>query len=185
MLRALNRLFTEKHHIAPWRRPRLLKGVSFEVNPGEVHCPGRRKWSRQEHSIKVITGVYKPQDGAEFFLRRPADRCDDADARTQSLGIQVIWQDSRLFPEMSVAETSVFTTRSTASTASLMKQDRRRVGKCACVSGVSLDLHKPLKELPIAQRQIVAIARALVGEARLVFMDEPTASLITSPRRTT
>ncbi len=46
--------------------------------------------------------------------------------------------------------------------------------------GVTLDIHKPLKELPIAQRQIVAIARALVGEARLVFMDEPTASLTQS-----
>lgn len=159
---------------------RALKGVSFEVNPGEVHCLAGENGCGKSTLIKVITGVYKPQDGAEFYFDgNPISAMTPTLA--QSLGIQVIWQDLALFGEMSVAENIGF---QYAVNGKYGLVDKRAIEdaaeKALARLGVSIDIHLPLKELPIAQRQIVAIARALVGEARLVFMDEPTASLTQS-----
>lgn len=159
---------------------RALKGVSFEVNPGEVHCLAGENGCGKSTLIKVITGVYKPEDGAEFFFDgKPIAAMTPTLA--QSLGIQVIWQDLALFGEMTVAENIGF---QHAVKGKYGLVDNRAIEaaaeKALARLGVSLDIHLPLKELPIAQRQIVAIARALVGEARLVFMDEPTASLTQS-----
>ncbi|MBB3320290.1 MULTISPECIES: sugar ABC transporter ATP-binding protein [unclassified Rhizobium] len=159
---------------------RALKGVSFEVNPGEVHCLAGENGCGKSTLIKVITGVYKPQDGAEFFFDgQPVTAMTPTLA--QSLGIQVIWQDLALFPEMTVAENIGF---QYAVNGKYGLVDKRKIEDAAeralARLGVTIDPDLPLKELPIAQRQIVAIARALVGEARLVFMDEPTASLTQS-----
>ncbi len=159
---------------------RALKGVSFEVNPGEVHCLAGENGCGKSTLIKVITGVYKPQEGAEFFFDGKAISAMTP-TLAQSLGIQVIWQDLALFGEMTVAENIGF---QYALKGKYGLVDKRAIEEAARKAlsrlGVSIDIHLPLKELPIAQRQIVAIARALVGEARLVFMDEPTASLTQS-----
>ncbi|MCJ8509440.1 sugar ABC transporter ATP-binding protein [Rhizobium lemnae] len=159
---------------------RALKGVSFEVNPGEVHCLAGENGCGKSTLIKVITGVYRPQLGAQFTFDGKLIATMTPNL-AQSLGIQVIWQDLALFGEMSVAENISF---QLAVKGKYGLVDKRAIEEAARKAlarlGVSLDLHLPLKELPIAQRQIVAIARALVGEARLVFMDEPTASLTQS-----
>ena len=159
---------------------RALKGVSFEVNPGEVHCLAGENGCGKSTLIKVITGVYKPQEGAEFFFDGKAISAMTP-TLAQSLGIQVIWQDLALFGEMTVVENIGF---QYAVNGKYGLVDKRAIEEAARKAlsrlGVSIDIHLPLKELPIAQRQIVAIARALVGEARLVFMDEPTASLTQS-----
>ncbi|GAA3067693.1 sugar ABC transporter ATP-binding protein [Rhizobium viscosum] len=159
---------------------RALKGVSFEVNPGEVHCLAGENGCGKSTLIKVITGVYKPQEGAEFFFDGKAISAMTP-TLAQSLGIQVIWQDLALFGEMTVAENIGF---QYAVNGKYGLVDKRAIEEAARKAlsrlGVSIDINLPLKELPIAQRQIVAIARALVGEARLVFMDEPTASLTQS-----
>ncbi len=159
---------------------RALKGVSFEVNPGEVHCLAGENGCGKSTLIKVITGVYKPEAGAELsFAGEPIAAMTPALA--QSLGIQVIWQDLALFDEMSVAENIGF---QHAVKGKYGLVDKRAIEKSAEAAlarlGVEIDIHRPLKELPLAQRQIVAIARALVGDARIVFMDEPTASLTQS-----
>lgn len=159
---------------------RALKGVSFEVNPGEVHCLAGENGCGKSTLIKVITGVYKPQDGAELlFDGKPVAAMTPTLA--QSLGIQVIWQDLALFGEMSVAENIGFQLAVNGKYGLIDKSAINAAAEKALARlAVHLDIHQPLKELPIAQRQIVAIARALVGEARLVFMDEPTASLTQS-----
>ncbi|MFC6488413.1 sugar ABC transporter ATP-binding protein [Nitratireductor sp. GCM10026969] len=159
---------------------RALRDVSFDVRPGEVHCLAGENGSGKSTLIKVITGVYRPAAGARI----------DYDGTTyhhmspvtaQAAGIQVIWQDLALFPEMSVAENIAFQTvvgrwpRKVSHSA--MRETAQRVLERL---GVSLDVDVPLREYSIARRQIVAIARALVGEAKIVFMDEPTASLTQS-----
>ncbi len=99
----------------------------------------------------------------------------------QAKGIQVIWQDLALFPEMSVAENIAFQTVLGRWPRLVNYTQMRRLAMNALKRlGVKLDVDLPLKEFAIAQRQIVAIARALVGEAKIVFMDEPTASLTQS-----
>ncbi len=159
---------------------RALKSVAFEVNPGEVHCLAGENGCGKSTLIKVITGVYKPEAGAELLFDGRAVPAMTP-ALAQSLGIQVIWQDLALFDEMTVAENIGFQHAMKGKFGLVDKTAIRNAAEQALARlGVEIDLDRPLKELPIAQRQIVAIARALVGEARLVFMDEPTASLTQS-----
>lgn len=177
---SVNPLLSLKNIKVTFGGVRALKGVSFEVNPGEVHCLAGENGCGKSTLIKVITGVYRPEDGAEIiFDGKPIAAMTPTLA--QSLGIQVIWQDLALFGEMSVAENIGFQLAVKGRYGLIDKRAIEAAAEKALARlGVSLDIHKPLKELPIAQRQIVAIARALVGEVRLVFMDEPTASLTQS-----
>ncbi|MBB3977595.1 simple sugar transport system ATP-binding protein [Rhizobium azooxidifex] len=159
---------------------RALKNVSFEVMPGEVHCLAGENGSGKSTLIKVISGVYKPAAGAEIVFDGEAIP-HMTPGMAQARGIQIIWQDLALFAEMSVAENIAFQTLSGARPRLVNYAAIRRIAEEALARlGVSLDVDRPLKDYAIAQRQIVAIARALVGEARIVFMDEPTASLTQS-----
>ncbi|YBV94970.1 sugar ABC transporter ATP-binding protein (plasmid) [Phyllobacteriaceae bacterium JZ32] len=159
---------------------KALKNVSFEVMPGEVHCLAGENGSGKSTLIKIVTGVYRPEPGAVI----------DYDGQTyshmspvtaQAAGIQVIWQDLALFPEMSVAENIAFQTVLGRWPRFVSYGRMREIAARALARlDVSLDVDRPLKEYAIAQRQIVAIARALIGDAKLIFMDEPTASLTQS-----
>ena len=156
---------------------RALDDVKFDVMTGEVLCLAGENGCGKSTLIKIITGVYQPESGAEMrFQGRPIEGLSPAIAR--DLGIQVIWQDLALFAELSVLENIGFERNLGARPRLVdyraMRADSERILKRL---GVTLDLDAPLRSLPIAQRQIVAVARALVTKARLVFMDEPTASL--------
>ncbi|MEM8916306.1 MAG: sugar ABC transporter ATP-binding protein [Pseudomonadota bacterium] len=157
-----------------------LDAVDFAVRKGEVHCLAGENGCGKSTLIKIVTGVYTPEPGAEielFGTRR--DRITPTEAH--DLGIAVIWQDLALFPHMSVAENIAFD-RMVGLIPRPVRKQRALADVKAVLKrlGVSLDLNARLNTLPIAQRQIVAIARALMGNARLVFMDEPTASLTQS-----
>jgi simple sugar transport system ATP-binding protein len=156
---------------------RALDDVKFDVMTGEVLCLAGENGCGKSTLIKIITGVYQPEPGAEMrFQGRPIEGLSPAVAR--DLGIQVIWQDLALFAELSVLENIGFERNLGARPRLVdyraMRADSERILERL---GVGLDLDAPLRSLPIAQRQIVAVARALVTKARLVFMDEPTASL--------
>jgi simple sugar transport system ATP-binding protein len=156
---------------------RALDDVKFDVMTGEVLCLAGENGCGKSTLIKIITGVYQPEPGAEMhFQGRPIEGLSPAIAR--DLGIQVIWQDLALFAELSVLENIGFERNLGARPRLVdyraMRADSERILERL---GVTLDLDAPLRSLPIAQRQIVAVARALVTKARLVFMDEPTASL--------
>ena len=156
---------------------RALDGVSFAVRPGEVHCLAGENGSGKSTLIKIVTGVHDPDPGGEIRLGgRAVAPLTPAAARR--FGIAVIWQDLALFPEMTVAENVAFESVLGARPRLVDHRAMRRAAAAALERlGVALDLDAPLRTLPIAKRQIVAIARALTGEARVVFMDEPTASL--------
>ena len=156
---------------------RALQDVSFEVGRGEVHCLAGENGSGKSTLIKVITGVYQPEAGArmEYFGKAEASISPNL---ARSHGISVIWQDLALFPEMTVAENIAFDTLLGGRPRLVSYAAMRMTAEAALAKlGVTLDLEARLNSLPIAQRQVVAIARALVGDARLIFMDEPTASL--------
>lgn len=156
---------------------KALDDVHFDIMPGEVLCLAGENGCGKSTIIKVITGVYQPEPGASIrFNGRPAGGLSPAKAR--DLGIQVIWQDLALFAEMSVAENIGFE-RNLGGRPRLVEYGAMRADAARILErlGVTLDLNAPLRTLPIAQRQIVAVARALVTKATLVFMDEPTASL--------
>ena len=154
-----------------------LEDIRFEVRRGEVLCLAGENGCGKSTLIKIISGVHEPEAGALMhFDGEPLERIDPARAR--ALGIQVIWQDLALFPEMSVAENIAFE-RNLGARPRLVDRGAMRRDAAAVLErlGVSIDLEAPVRTLSIARRQLVAIARALVADARLVFMDEPTASL--------
>ena len=154
-----------------------LRDVSFDVLPGEVHCLAGENGSGKSTLIKIITGVYQPDAGAEMrYFGRPVEALSPVVAR--GFGIDVIWQDLALFPQMTVAENIAFGDILGARPRFVNRRAMRDKARAVLERlGVSLDLGAPLATLSIAERQVVAICRTLVGDARLVFMDEPTASL--------
>ncbi|MEO6396055.1 MAG: sugar ABC transporter ATP-binding protein [Devosia sp.] len=159
---------------------KALQNVSFEVLPGEVQCIAGENGSGKSTLIKVITGVYQPLVGAQISVAgKPVSTMSPVAAR--AAGVEVIWQDLALFPEMTVSENigiqSVLGTVPRLVNHGEMRE--RALGVLARL-GADLDVDAPLRTFAIAQRQIVAIARALAGEAKVIFMDEPTSSLTQS-----
>ena len=159
---------------------KALHNVAFEVQPGEVHCLAGENGCGKSTLIKIITGVYVPEQGAHMeYFGNQVQAMTPALAR--AYGIEVIWQDLALFPEMSVAENIAFEAI-LGNRPRLVNHRALRLSAESVLArlDIDLDLSARLSSLPIAQRQIVAVCRALVAEAKLVFMDEPTASLTQS-----
>jgi simple sugar transport system ATP-binding protein len=153
-----------------------LAGVDFDVRAGEVHCLAGENGCGKSTLIKIVTGVYQPDAGTVELFGASGAGMTPVQARAR--GVAVIWQDLALFPHLPVAENIAFDDL----VGGWPRPVRGRAMRARAAAvlerlGVALDLEAPLGALPIAQRQVVAIARALLGEARLIFMDEPTASL--------
>lgn len=156
---------------------RALDNVTLTLEKGEVHCLAGQNGCGKSTLIKVISGVYEPDkgslisvDGKLFSHLTPA--------LSAWYGVQVIYQDLSLFPNLSVAE-NIALHRYLPGGAFWVKRDAMRAwrSKPCNESGVSLDLDRKVEKLSIADRQLVAICRALAADASLVIMDEPTASL--------
>jgi simple sugar transport system ATP-binding protein len=159
---------------------KALDHVSFEVQAGEVHCLAGENGCGKTTLIKTITGVYTP-DSAERMAYFGTAVSHVTPLQARRFGIDVIWQDLALFPQMSVAE-NIAIEAFVGARPRLVKRRALREKAAAVLArlGMALDLDAPLNTLSIAERQVVAVSRALMGEARLVFMDEPTASLTQS-----
>jgi simple sugar transport system ATP-binding protein len=153
-----------------------LNDVSFSVGRGEVHCLAGENGSGKSTLIKIIAGVYQAAPGArtDYFG-------ESVSAPTPQLarakGVAVIWQDLALFPEMTVAENIAFDGLVGAPRLVDYQAMRATARTALAKLGVELDLSARLRSLPISGRQLVAIARALASDSKLIFMDEPTASL--------
>lgn len=154
---------------------RALSDINFDVVAGEVHCLAGENGSGKSTLIKIISGVQRHEPGGMVLI--DGKECGHlSPAQCIANGIQVIYQDLSLFPNLTVAENiAVERHRGLrpvrwAEIRSIAKEAMARVG-------ISIDPDKQVAELPIAQRQLVAICRAMANDARLVIMDEPTASL--------
>ncbi|RTF22439.1 sugar ABC transporter ATP-binding protein [Serratia marcescens] len=156
---------------------RALNDISLALMPGEVHCLAGTNGCGKSTLIKAIAGVYQPDDGSRITLDgQTFGRLSPDQAR--AFGIQVIYQDLSLFPNLTVAENIAFEHNLRGLLGWHRPARLRRAAERQLQSlSFNLDLDKRVAELPIAQRQQVAICRALVAQARLVIMDEPTASL--------
>lgn len=153
-----------------------LADVSLELLPGQVHALVGENGAGKSTLIKVLTGVYRADagtieyDGAEARFARPLD--------AQLAGISTIYQEINLVPLISVAR-NVFLGREPRNRLGLVDfrtmnaQARRLLAQV----GVTVDVRRPLRSLGTGTQQMVAIARAVSTEAKVVIMDEPTSSL--------
>ena len=153
-----------------------LRDVDLTLAAGEVHCLVGENGSGKSTLIKIISGVQPPEPGGRIVIggvEHPAL----TPVESTRCGIQVIYQDLSLFPNLSVAE-NIAVARHLGWPKLVDKRAMRETAKTALAQiGVSLDLDAKVSTLSIASRQLVAICRALAGDARLIIMDEPTASL--------
>ncbi|QPZ38128.1 sugar ABC transporter ATP-binding protein [Paramicrobacterium chengjingii] len=153
-----------------------LDGVSMSLLPGRVHCLAGENGCGKSTLIKIISGVEAPQAGEIFIDGEAIHRMTPA--RALRAGIQVIYQDFSLFPNLTVAENIVLPA-AIASQKKLFNRARSRPDAQRIVDelGLSLNLDADVEKLSVADRQLTAICRALVQDARIIFMDEPTTAL--------
>jgi simple sugar transport system ATP-binding protein len=154
-----------------------LSDIDWSVQAGEVHCLIGENGSGKSTLIKIVAGVHAPDAGGQIAIGGEA--CLHlSPQRSKALGVQVIYQDLSLFPNLTVLENIAFD-HDLGNSAGFVDRVAMRVSAEQALK--QLDAKLPLDvrvdTLPIAQRQIVAICRGIASNARLVFMDEPTASL--------
>jgi ABC-type sugar transport system ATPase subunit len=156
---------------------RALRGVSFDLRPGEIHALLGENGAGKSTLIRILAGIHMPDAGEILIDGRVAHIASPRDAA--GLGIRVIHQELALAPNLSVAE-NLFLGREPGRLGFLDKGAMKREG-AALVNGLRFhelnDVEAPVDTLPMALRQLVEIARALFCEARVLVLDEPTTSL--------
>lgn len=153
-----------------------LDDVDLTIYPGEIHCLAGENGSGKSTLIKVVAGVLAPDQGEVVVNGKAYQRLQPIDAIRE--GIQIIYQDFSLFPNMTVAENLALN--------QLLAEGRRLVnwGEVDRIAqqalgriGVDIPLRAPVETLPVADKQLIAISRALLQQAKLIIMDEPTTAL--------
>ena len=152
-----------------------LAGAHLRVARGEVHALVGQNGAGKSTLIKILNGAYRRDAGSVVFDGRPIDFHSPLQA--QANGVNTIFQEINLVPYRSVAE-NIFMGREPRRLGFL---DWRRMNREATAIlarlGVHVDVRRPLMDLNVALQQMVAIARAVSFESKLVVMDEPTSSL--------
>ena len=152
-----------------------LENVSLEVYPGEVLGLVGENGAGKSTLMKILSGVYQPDGGEIVFAGKPVTFHNPHQA--QALGISIIYQEFNLMPNLSVEE-NVFVGREPNSGGLVRwRALRRQTRDLLDQLGVQLDPGATVRDLSVAEQQMVEIAKALSLNARLVIMDEPTSAL--------
>lgn len=155
---------------------KALSQVDFTARAGKVHALIGENGAGKSTLIKVLTGVYQPDEGEVTYDGAPVRFATPLQA--QHAGISTIYQEVNLVPLMTVAR-NLFLGREPRNRLGLI--DFRRMHREADAAlrdlGLRVDVRRPLRELGVGAQQMVALARAVSVDARVVIMDEPTSSL--------
>jgi rhamnose transport system ATP-binding protein len=155
---------------------RALKGVSFDLGPGEVHALVGENGAGKSTLIKIITGAEAPDRGELVVHGRVVAQMDPGLSR--ALGIAAIYQQPSLFPDLTVAENIAMALETGGPWRRLDWPGRARHAAALLERiGASIDPARLVETLSMPEQQIVEIAKAIGADAKIVIMDEPTASL--------
>lgn len=155
---------------------RALKGVSFSLVAGEVHALLGENGAGKSTLIKVITGAHRA-DGGTMEVNGGLVS-DLTPARARELGIACIYQQPALFPDLSVAENIALRLERAGIFRRVKWTERRgRAAELLGRIGADISPEAEVRSLSMPEQQLVEIACALGSGARIVIMDEPTASL--------
>jgi len=153
-----------------------LDDVDFELRRGEVHILLGENGAGKSTLMKILSGAYHKStgqiflEGAEVEIKNPR--------HAQTLGISTIYQEFNLIPHLSVGE-NIFLGREPARLPGLIDQRTifQEATRALSALGLTLSPRKLVKELRVAEQQMVEVAKALSLDARILIMDEPTAAL--------
>lgn len=156
-----------------------LKDMSFSVRKGEVHAICGENGAGKSTLMKVVTGVYPPDSGEIYVGGKKVDIKGPNNAFDQ--GIAIMYQETSLFNEMTILENMFLNHEIVKHIGPVPVLDYRameaRVNKIFQEMNVRLDLHAKVKDIGMASKQLVEIAKALTFHSKILIMDEPTASL--------
>ncbi|MDR2553212.1 MAG: sugar ABC transporter ATP-binding protein [Treponema sp.] len=155
---------------------KALEEVNLTLNKGEIHCLAGENGSGKSTLIKIISGFYKNDAGAIRFDGKIQKSLSVMESIR--LGIQVIYQDFSIFPNLTVMENiamnhELFYRKKLVN----WKKVRKIAGESLEHIGISIPLDETVEHLSVADKQLVAIARSILYNARLIIMDEPTSAL--------
>ena len=153
-----------------------LQGVDLEIRKGEIHCLAGENGCGKSTLIKAISGVHIPDEGSIRIDGEEMKNMKPMDAINR--GIQVIYQDFAVFPNLTVAENIALNGELKDG---VKRVSWRQIHKVAAEAmarvGVKIDPDIRLERLSVANKQLVAICRAIMNDARLLILDEPTTAL--------
>lgn len=154
-----------------------LSDVTMRVRPGEVHALVGENGAGKSTLLKVMFGIVTPDSG-QIFLRGqeivPANP-----SHAQHLGISLVHQELQQIPELNVTQNIFLARERTYPGGLFVNRGQSHAEAQALLQriGVDINVKAPIKTLSIAQRQMVEIAKALLGDSAVIAFDEPTSSL--------
>jgi rhamnose transport system ATP-binding protein len=155
---------------------RALKGVSFDLRAGEVHALVGENGAGKSTFVRIVTGAERADAGTLSIAGTAVTHLDPHTARR--LGIAVIYQQPSLFPHLTVAENIALALEDPGPWSRVRwPARRRRAAELLAGIGAPIDPERLVESLSMPEQQLVEIARAIGADARVVIMDEPTASL--------
>ena len=158
-----------------FRGVQALKGVDFTVRAGEIHALMGENGAGKSTLIKVLTGVHARDGGEVLLAGKPVSPRAPRDA--EALGISTVYQEINLIPELSVAENIMLGRQPRRFGLIDWKALHARARSALQRLEIEIDLHRSVSSCSLALQQMVAIARALEVNAKLLILDEPTSSL--------
>jgi rhamnose transport system ATP-binding protein len=155
---------------------RALNRVSFDLRAGEVHALVGENGAGKSTLIKIVTGAEHADAGTLIVAGAPVAHIDPH--TTRELGIAAIYQQPALFPHLTVAENIALPLERGGPWRRIdRKARRRRASELLDRVGATMDPDRLVGTLTMPEQQVVEIAKAIGADARIVIMDEPTASL--------
>jgi len=154
---------------------KALDGVDFVLRQGEIHALLGENGAGKSTLIKILTGIHRPDQGTVRLFGQPVGF---ASARAAiEAGISAVHQERNLIPRMSIAENIMLEDPPQRLGFVDYKEVNRRAKSWLDRLDLDIPPERPVHTLSVAQMQLVEIAKALVLEARILLMDEPTASI--------
>lgn len=174
----MSELFLEMRNISKsFSGIRALDGINFSAKRGAVHALIGENGAGKSTLIKILSGVYQPDEGGEIIINGVSEKKLNPISSVRN-GIAVIYQDFSLFQNMTVAE-NIALSLEIERHSKLMNWNRVKQKAKMAISqlGQNIDINAKVESLSTAKQQLVAIARALVYDAKMIVMDEPTSAL--------
>jgi len=171
-----NEFIVTQHLSKNFSGVQALQDFSMTVNQGEIHCLAGENGSGKSTFINLIGGFYQPDSGQISINGKTFKHLQPIDAIQE--GIQIIYQDFSLFPNLTVAENLALNTLLEHKRRLINWTEVKRIAQNAIAQiGIDIDLETPVSELSVAEKQLTAVSRALLHDARMIVMDEPTTAL--------
>ena len=152
-----------------------MRGVDFDLVAGEVHAFVGENGAGKSTLVRILIGVYTPDEGEVRFQGRPVRFGAPRDALR--VGISVVSQEVSLVPDLSVAANIFMGRMPTQLGAVDLGRIHRESQEALAALGLSIDPRVHVRHLPFSSRQLVEIARAISWNARVLILDEPTSAL--------